>query len=311
MNNSQTPHNVQPKLNGSHFHIKYLFTWIGLILLFFASQLPFYITHTFGKFLGLFLYYIASRRRQIAEINLKHCFPKKEEKEIQLLTKNHFINFGIGLFEMGVAWWAPDKRIKKIKTSLKNDELFEDIKNNKSGTLVLIKHSTHIELDLRLLSQKLDLGGMYRPQNNLVVNYFMIRARNSFFKGVIKKSEAKLAIKWLKSGINFLYAADQDYGKKVSEFIDFFGHKAATVTFPAFLAKQGIRTIFINVDRNKYNYEIKVIELDRYIESTKFLSNMNYEYEKAIKSFPEQYLWVHRRFKSYEEEEENIYSNIK
>tara|TARA_B110000014_G_scaffold264453_1_gene266236 strand:- start:5993 stop:6925 length:933 start_codon:yes stop_codon:yes gene_type:complete len=301
MNNPSIPKNTDTFLKSSHFRFKYLSTWLGILCLFLISKMPMRFTFKLGKILGLLLYKVAKRRRKIAEQNIKLCFPEKKSEEINFLVKENFINFGIGIFEMALGWWASDKRIKNIQTSFVNKKEIEDLEKNKEGVLVLIKHSTHLELDLRLLSRDLSLGGMYRPQNNLVINHFMIKARNSIFTGVVNRSETKKAIRWIKEGLKFLYAADQDYGEQVSEFISFFGHKAATVKLPAYFAAQNIRTVFLNVDRKDLSYQIELIELNTGLRSDDFLKSMNNEYEKVINNFPEQYLWVHRRFKSSKE----------
>jgi len=298
MTNLITPFNTDPIVDKQFFHPKYFFSWVGLLFIYLISRLPLRIILIIGKGLGILLFAIAKRRRSIAELNLKLCFPNKTDKERTSLAKKTFINIGIGIFETGIGWWASKNRIKKMKVSFINKEALIKAKKEKKGLLVLIKHSTHLELDLRILSEELSLGGMYRPQNNLVVNYFMTKARNSMFTGVVSRTEAKHAIRWIKNGLKFLYAADQDYGKNVSEFIPFFDHKAATVKLPAYLAKQDIKTVLLNIDRNKLEYQVELIEIDNTLEDIEFLTSINMKYEQVIRKFPEQYLWIHRRFKS-------------
>jgi len=307
MTNLITPFNTNPIMDRKVFHPKYFFSWIGLLFMYLISKLPLRIILIIGKGLGILLFSIAKRRRRIAELNLKLCFPNKTDKAITSLTKETFINIGIGIFEMGIGWWASQKRIRKLKVFFKNKEALVKAEKEKKGLLVLIKHSTHLELDLRILSEELSLGGMYRPQNNLVVNYFMIKARNSMFTGVVSRTEAKHAIRWIKNGLKFLYAADQDYGKDVSEFIPFFNHKAATVKLPAYLAKQDIKTVLVNIDRDKLEYQVELIEIDDTLEDIAFLTSINKKYEDVIKKFPEQYLWIHRRFKSSQYLGEDFY----
>ena len=307
MINPSKPYNIKPTLSKALFHPKYLLTWSGLLILFLLSKLPFKLTLLMGKILGLLLYLFAKKRRKIAEINLQLCFPKKNKTAIQNLTKKTFVNIGKGIFEMAIAWWASDLKIKKIKTSFQKKNILLEAANNNEGVLVLIKHSTHLEMDLRIISQELKLGGMYKPQTNLVVNFFMIKARNSYFTGTVDNSEAVKAIRWMKNGLHFLYAADQDYGKNVSSFVKFFDIDAATVEFPGFISEQGIKTIFLNVDRNDSEYRVEIIELGNFLEPNDFLKKMNLEYEKAIKNYPDQYLWVHRRFKSSKSQSIKIY----
>ena len=128
MINPSKPYNIKPTLSKALFHPKYLLTWSGLLILFLLSKLPFKLTLLMGKILSLLLYLFAKKRRKIAEINLQLCFPKKNKTAIQNLTKKTFVNIGKGIFEMAIAWWASDLKIKKIKTSFqKKNILLEKI----------------------------------------------------------------------------------------------------------------------------------------------------------------------------------------
>jgi KDO2-lipid IV(A) lauroyltransferase len=196
---------------------------------------------------------------------------------------------------MAIAWWSSDKKIKKLDTRLLNKELIEDAQ---TGVLVLIKHSTHLELDLRLLSQHFDLTGMYKSQTNEAINYVMIQARNNYIQGSLTNKEAMKAVRWIKSGKNFLYAADQDYGLKVSKMIPFFGLSAATVTFPALFLKKDIKIVVADVCKIDDTYEIEIINIESSASEEELLFEMNKTYEEFIKKDPSGYLWMHRRFKS-------------
>ena len=179
------------------------------------------------------------------------------------------------------------------------------------GVLILIKHSTHVELDIRLMAQEIELGGMYKPQSNEVMNYLMIRARNRYVIGAIHNHQAKEAVKWINNGQKFLYAADQDYGEKNSQFIPFFSVDAATITFPERLSKSGVKIVMANVSRNKKGFHLEFHEISDYKEEGSVLKEVNKFYERFILNSPENFLWTHRRFKSRPPGEAPIYSEWK
>ena len=247
-----------------------------------------------GDSLGLLIHKISPHRKEISAININRCL-QKEGDELNQFVKSNFQAVGRGIFEMAIGWWASDKKIKNIKTRIINGHLLEE---RVEGALLLIKHSTHLELDLRLLSQFFDLTGMYKSQTNAVLNYVMIKARNNYIKASLTNKEGLRAAKWIESGKNFLYAADQDYGQNVSEMVPFFGHDAATVTFPALFCKRNIKIIFADVSKVKGTYEIELKELHSSQNRYEFLKGMNDLYEEFILKEPEGYLWMHRRFKS-------------
>ena len=303
----RAPYNKEITFEINLLHPKYLLTWISLGLLFLITKLPLSFQYSIGKLIGLIFFFLNKQRKRIAVINLNLCFPQLKKSQVDLLVKENFKNLGIGFFEMGLSWWSKEERLKNLITEYSNKELLQDSIENKEGILVLIKHSTHLELDLRLISTGSSMGGMYRPQKNKVINYFMRRSRNSYLTWIVSNAEARRGIVWIKKGLKFFYAADQDYGKKVSEFIPFFGNDAATVKLPGNLALQGITVVFADVKRQKYGYKINLHKFKKASSRNAFLMEMNKYYEKAISEAPEEYLWVHRRFKNVLGEKQNIY----
>ena len=289
------------KFSLSLLSLKSIVTWIGIGLLRIISLLPYKILMRLGDSLGLLIHKLSPHRKEISAININRCL-QKEGDELNQFVKSNFQAVGRGIFEMAIGWWASDKRILNIKTRLINSHI---LKNQAEGALLLIKHSTHLELDLRLLSQYFNLTGMYKSQSNAVLNYVMIKARNNYIEASLTNKEGLKAARWIKSGKIFLYAADQDYGQNVSEMVPFFGHHAATVTFPALFSKKNTKIIFADVSNVKGTYEIELKELHSSENEYEFLKGMNDLYKEFILKEPEGYLWMHRRFKSGLEE--NIY----
>ena len=305
-----TPYNQDPKFKFSLLHPKYVPTWIGMGFIYLCKFLPYKVLIYLGTLFGYLLYGVSPHRKQIAEANIKLCFPDKSQIEIHDLVKDHFKNIGIGIFEIAIAWWSSDKTIENLKRSSKNLDIFKELDKDQ-GVLILIKHSTHVELDIRLMAKEIELGGMYKPQSNEVMNYLMIRARNKYVVGAIHNHQAKQAIQWINNGQKFLYAADQDYGEKNSQFIPFFGIDAATVTFPEKLSRSGVKIVMANVSKNLEGFDLEFHEIADYKEEGSVLKEVNQFYEKYILKSPENFLWTHRRFKSRPQGQESIYSEWK
>jgi len=292
------PEKKKPNLIKALSSFKSLLTWFVIGLLRLTSYLPYSVLMNLGDLIGNLIYKVSPHRKEISKINIKLCLDIKDN-ELDKLVKENFRAIGRGIFEMAIAWWSSDKRIKKLDTRVLNKELLED---TQTGALVLIKHSTHLELDLRLLSQHFDLTGMYKSQTNEAINYVMVRARNNYIQGSLTNREAMKAVRWIRSGKNFLYAADQDYGLKVSKMVPFFGHKAATVTFPTLFLKKDIKIVLTDVSKVDDTYEIEIKNIDCSLNEEEFLFEMNKTYEEFIKKDLSGYLWMHRRFKSGQDE---------
>ena len=302
------PHNNEVKLELSMFSPSYLLTWLGTGFLYVLTLLPIQIQLFLGGQLGSILLFISPQRKYITQINLQLCFPNKTQIELEKMVKEVFKDIGKGLIETGIAWWKSDRFIDKLINKKSN---FEQLDSNNEGCLILLKHSTHAELDIRIISRILRVGGMYKTQTNKVMNYLMIKARNKYLIGTVTNRQTRRGLKWLRNGLKFLYAADQDYGRKGSEFVPFFGIQAATITLPSDLFKKGTRVYFFNVIRVNSSYEITLDEFSQNTDKDGFLNEMNNFYQKAILEAPTQYFWMHRRFKTRPEGEEGFYPRWK
>jgi lauroyl/myristoyl acyltransferase len=298
------PHNNEVKLELSMFSPSYLLTWLGTGFLYVLTLLPIQIQLFLGGQLGSILLFISPQRKNITQINLQLCFPNKTQIELEKMVKEVFKDIGKGLIETGIAWWKSDRFIDKLINKKSN---FEQLDSNNEGCLILLKHSTHAELDIRIISRILRVGGMYKTQTNKVMNYLMIKARNKYLIGTVTNRQTRRGLKWLRNGLKFLYAADQDYGEKGSEFVPFFGIQAATISLPSDLFKKGTKVYFYNVIRVNSSYEITLEDLGSKTGEENFLNLMNDFYEKAILKAPTQYFWMHRRFKNRPEGEKGFY----
>ena len=298
------PYNNEVSFEAAMLSPRYFLTWLGMGLLYLTSLLPIQLQLFLGQLLGLILYASSTHRKKIVEVNLKLCFPNITEGTRKEMVKEVFKDMGKGLLETGIAWWRSDKFIEKLITKKSNFELLDGVNE---GCIVLLKHSTHAELDIRMTSTVFEAGGMYKTQTNKVMNYLMIKARNKYLMGTVTNRQTRRGIRFLNSGIKFMYAADQDYGTKGAEFVPFFGVPAATVTLPSDLFKKGTKVFFFNVVRVGSGYEISLEDIGAKANEENFLKLMNETYKEAILKEPTQYFWMHRRFKNRPKGEEGFY----
>ena len=85
---------------------KYWSMWLFLGLLRLVALLPLPWIQSLGGLLGWLLYRLVPSRRRIARINIKQAYPEYSEDQIKQLMKASFINMGISVFDMALAWWA-------------------------------------------------------------------------------------------------------------------------------------------------------------------------------------------------------------
>jgi len=295
---------LQPDFKLSFLLPKYWLTWLGVFILYTISWLPFKLQLFMGRMLGRLLMKIASKRKHVALTNLKLCFPEKNDEELQTLLKKNFENTGIALFETGMGWWWPDWRIKRKFTVLGGEHI-KNAQQQGYGVLALGMHNLNLEISARGAGFENPLVVFYRPHNNQLMEFFQYRGRGRSNKYMLGKRDVKGLIKAVREKEACAYFPDQDYGRNKSLFVPFFAVKeTATTTGTLIFARQkNTKTVMIiprrNNDDSGYTVEISA-PLDNFPTDNDEddLTRINQELEKAILVKPEQYMWLHRRFKT-------------
>lgn len=295
---------LQPNFKLSFLLPKYWLTWLGVFILYTISWLPFKLQLFMGRMLGRLLMKIGSKRKHVALTNLRLCFPEKSEDELQTLLKKNFENTGIALFETGMGWWWPDWRVKR-KFKVKGVEHLEKARKEGKGVLLLAMHYLSVEMNARGVGYSHPMVVFYRPHNNQLMEFFQFRGRGRSNKYMLGKRDVKGLIKALRDGEVCIYLPDQDYGRNRSVFVPFFGVKeAASTTGTLLFARQrNVETMMIvpvrNDDGSGYTMEIMPpLENFPTKDDIADVTRINQELEKAISRKPEQYMWLHRRFKT-------------
>lgn len=295
---------LQPDFKMSYFLPKYWLTWVGVIILYTISWLPYKLQLFLGKLLGRLLYKIGSSRKKVAMKNLELCFPEMSQEELTRTLKKNFENTGIALFETGMGWWWPDWRVKR-KIKVIGLEHLEKARREDKGVLLLTMHYLSVEINCRGIGMGHPMVVFYRPHNNQLMEFFQFRGRGRSNKYMLGKRDVKGLIKALRQKEVCVYLPDQDYGRNRSLFVPFFAvPDAATTTGTLIFARQkNIQNHILiptrNDDGSGYTLEIKPMMEDFPTDDDEAdLIRINQELEKAIMFKPEQYMWLHRRFKT-------------
>ena len=295
---------LQPDFKMSYFLPKYWLTWVGVIILYTISWLPYKLQLFLGKLLGRLLYKIGSSRKKVAMKNLELCFPEMSQEELTRTLKKNFENTGIALFETGMGWWWPDWRVKR-KIKIVGLEHLEKAKQEDKGVLLLTMHYLSVEINCRGIGMGHPMVVFYRPHNNQLMEFFQFRGRGRSNKYMLGKRDVKGLITALRQKEVCVYLPDQDYGRNRSLFVPFFAvPDAATTTGTLIFARQkNIQNHILiptrNDDGSGYTLEIKpMMENFPTDDDEADLIRINQELEKAIMYKPEQYMWLHRRFKT-------------
>lgn len=304
---------VQAQFRTAYFHPRYWLTWLGIAALYLVTLLPYPLIRRIGFTLGRLFMRIGKRRVKIAERNLELCFPDmSREARAQILQEN-FESTGMAVMETGMAWFWPDWRVKKI-FQVEGLEHMRQAQAEQRGVLLIGVHFLTLELGARVFGMYNPGVGVYRPNDNPLMDWLQTWGRLRSNKYMIDRKDVKGMIRALRAGEIIWYAPDHDYGPRRSVFVPLFAvDKAATTTGtsilmqaadPALVAFAPIR----NKDGSGYRLvispAIQGFPMDDEVAAAVF---MNRVVEKEILRAPGQYMWLHRRFKTRPEGESSLY----
>ncbi len=287
----------------SYLHPRWWLTWAIIGLMWLASRLPIRAQFAVGRLLGEIAYRVLARRRHITETNIRLCFPELTPQEQQQLVRRSFHANGIGLMEINMSWFRSPKNYLPI-TRVHGLENLDKAKAEGKGVLLLGGHYSTLDLCGCLATQFIDSDVMQRDHNNPLVNAVMTRAREKYYGAVLDSRDLRGLLKRLKQNKTIWYATDQDYGRKGIVFAPFFGIPTGTITATSRIAERSGCAIvpFSHFRRtDKPGYDIYFHPALENVPSGDDMTDatvMNKSIEDQIRMHPEQYLWMHRRFKT-------------
>lgn len=295
-------------------HLRYWLTWVGFALWWLFAQLPYRWQLMLGRGLGWVAFHLAKRRRGIAERNIAVCFPSLSQAEQAQMVRATINSTAIAVFESGIAWFWPAQRMRKL-FRIEGIEHLQRAEREGQGVVLVAMHFTTLDIGGAILSLEHSIDAMYRPHNNAVYDYLQRkgRERHNEASRVFPREDVRGTVKALKSGRAVWYAPDQDYGRKRSVFVPFFGVQTATVTATAHLARLGKARVIPFIQKRLADgsgYIVKVYPpLENFPEGDDSADarRINAFIEERVRENPAQYMWVHRRFKTRPEGEPDFY----
>ncbi|KOQ88162.1 kdo(2)-lipid IV(A) palmitoleoyltransferase [Pluralibacter gergoviae] len=297
----------------SLLHPRNWLTWLGLGVLWLLVQLPYPLLHIIGSSLGRAARPFLKRREKIAARNIALCFPEMNAADKETLLEQNFVSLGMGLIETGMAWFWSDARVKKWFDVEGYANLTNALAENR-GVMVVGVHFMSLELGGRAMGLCRPMMATYRRHNSPLMEWVQTRGRLRSNKAMIDRRNLRGLVQALKAGEAVWFAPDQDYGPKGSTFAPFFSvPQAATTNGTRVLSRlsgAGLLTITMVRKANRRGYSLHISEsITDHPKDDELAaaSYMNRVIEKEILRAPEQYLWVHRRFKTRPLGEASLY----
>jgi KDO2-lipid IV(A) lauroyltransferase len=275
---------------------------VGVIRL--IGRLPYPVLMWLGRRLGALAMRIDSARRPIARTNIALCFPELDAAQQAALVDAHLRDIGLMLVEFALGWMGSDRSIAARPLSVEGIEHLEQARAQGKGVLLVGGHFSHLELSARLVSQRIRIAGMYRRMDSPVFEWAVLRARLHYADAMFEKDDIRGTVKYLRNGGTLWYAPDQDMRSKDNVFVPFFGVPAATITATHHLARMSGAVVIPFFHRRLPDNQGYALRLGAPLEdfpSSDVLDDtarINACIEQMAREAPEQYLWVHKRFKT-------------
>ncbi len=281
-----------------------LLIWSGFGLLRLLSLPPWPLRLRLGRGLGRLLYHLMPRPRHVARVNLRLVYPDLDEKAIERRLRRHFIELGIGLFELGLAWWERDDRLEAL-LEVEGWENVEAARADGRGVILLTPHCTTLELGGRFMAKRLPIVVTYKPDKDPLVDR-LIRANRLAHKrsaehDLLPADDVRGMLRVLRRGGVIWYAPDINYKGRERVFADFFGVPAATAPHPAKIAAHGKARMvpYVVARRRDGGYRLVIdppLEGFPTGDATADTQVMNRALEALVARCPDSYLWIMRRF---------------
>jgi len=276
-------------------------TWLAIGLLRLLVLLPYPLLMAAGRGAGHLTRLLARRRVRIADINLQLCYPQMDAAQRARLIRENFAAMGMGLMEIGMGWWWSRERVERLLLEVEGEQHLPG-PDSTQGTIFLTAHFSSLELSGRYLGHRSPSHAMYRRNENPVIQRMFERNRTRHTLGIIARDDVRSMIRALRAGEGVWFAPDQNFAHKGGVFSDFMGVPAATNTATSRFAKMtGARVIPFVLLRIKGGYRL-IIEAPLADfpsgDAQADTDAINTIFSRWTALAPEQYNWIHRRFKT-------------
>jgi len=280
---------------------KYWLTWLGLLVLRSLELLPFAAQRRVGFALGGLIRRLPLAYVRIARRNIDLCMPEWSAAARAALLDRHCESLGMALCETANTWWSSDRQVHALAEVHGLHHLQAALAKGR-GAIMIGGHFTTIEIATRILGTVVALNVVYRPTKNALLSHTMY---TSFCRhgNPIAHDDIRAMIRALKKNEAVWYAPDQSYRNKGAAMVNFFGIPAATTTATSRLARisgAAVLTYFPERLPGTAGYRVFIgpaLEGFPGVDAAQDAARFNGLLEAQIRRVPEQYLWMHRRFK--------------
>jgi Kdo2-lipid IVA lauroyltransferase/acyltransferase len=286
-------------------------TRVVFALMWLARLLPLAAMAALGNAVGAALFWLIPERRRVTRINLEKCFPGMAPAARERLARASFRAFCRSFVERALLWWSSEARLRRL-IRVEGEEHLAALAGR--PVIVLAPHFAAVEHGGTRLALDRTMASMYAHQKDPVFDRLLFEKRRRFGGELFARQDSlRKVVRAVRTGAPFYYLPDMDLGRSSAVFVPFFGVPAATVTGLSDLARLAGAAVVPCVTRMLPGGGGYVARLypawqdfpsgDDAADARRMLAFI----EERVREMPEQYLWMHKRFKTRPEGEPRFY----
>ncbi len=283
----------------------------GVLFMRLIAPLPLPLVRGMGWLLGHLLYALIRRRRAIVRINLQLCFPDLTSRQRAKMERQVFVKFAQAWLDRSWLWHGSRELLAKRLS------ITGDVQALQQETRLVLFSPHFVGLDAGgvaiTLAQLRPLCSIYSAQRNPVVDEWILQGRQRFggLRLFARREGVREIAACVEAGEALYLLPDMDFGRHGTEFVPFFGINTATVTSLSRFARLcKARVITLSNRMTPQGYEVSFSPIWADFPSRDAITDtarMNRELEALVQSMPDQYYWVHKRFKTRPTGEPSFY----
>jgi KDO2-lipid IV(A) lauroyltransferase len=265
--------------------------------------LPLRLLAVIGDAIGAAAFWLIRERREVTRINLAKCFPAMDPRAREDLARAHFRAFCRSLVDRAVLWCGSRERVERM---IRIEGLEHLRALGGAPAILFVPHFAGLDAGLTRLVCEVRVAGMYANPKDAELSEWLRRGRGRFgnLQQISRQEGVRAGIPWIRKGWPFYYLPDQDYGPRGALFVPFFGVPAATMPGLSRIARITGAKVLPCVTRMLPDGKGYVLSIEPPWDNfptrdlTADTRRMNEYIERRVLEMPEQYLWMHKRFKT-------------
>lgn len=284
---------------------------LGILFMRWLAHWPLPWIRGLGWALGHVLYWVIAPRRHVVDVNLRLCFPQWSAARRRQVARQVFVLVAQSWLDRSWLWHgAPELVRRRVVLTGAVRELA-----GQEPTLLFAPHFVGMDAGWTALTQQVPrrFVGIYTRQSNAVLDAWILKGRHRFgqCRPFGRSDGVRGLVSALRDGEVMYLLPDMNFGPEESIFVPFYGLQAATVPSLSRFARLGRAKVVPVLTRlTPAGYEVQVLEALAGFPTADLVADttrMNQLLETWINATPEQYYWVHKRFKTRPPGEAGVY----